>query len=64
MTGGIDEWKIINELNIGDKASFTKTILVTNVVDYAGITGDFNPAHINNTYAKDTIFGGKFFNVG
>lgn len=49
--------KTINELSIGEKASFSKTITETDVVNYAGITGDFNPAHINDSYAKDTIFG-------
>ena len=49
--------KTINELKIGDKASFSKTITETDVVNYAGITGDFNPAHVNDTYAKETIFG-------
>jgi 3-hydroxybutyryl-CoA dehydratase len=51
--------RTINELKIGDKASFSKTITETDVVNYAGITGDFNPAHINDSYAKDTIFGGR-----
>jgi 3-hydroxybutyryl-CoA dehydratase len=51
--------KSIDELNIGDKASFSKTITETDVVNYAGITGDFNPAHINEAYAKETIFGGR-----
>jgi|SRR6056297_1745620 len=51
--------RTINDLKIGDKASFSKTITETDVVNYAGITGDFNPAHINDSYAKDTIFGGR-----
>lgn len=51
--------RTINELKIGDKASFSKTITETDIVNYAGITGDFNPAHINDSYAKDTIFGGR-----
>lgn len=41
---------------IGQKASFTKTVTESDVVTYAGITGDFNPAHINEEYAKDTFF--------
>ncbi len=48
--------KTINELNVGDHASFTKTISETDVYLYAGITGDFNPAHINETYAQTTAF--------
>ena len=48
--------KTIKELNIGDKASFQKTITETDVYLYAGITGDINPAHINETVAKEGIF--------
>lgn len=49
----------IKELNIGDKASFQKTITETDVYLYAGITGDLNPAHINNIEAEKTIFKGR-----
>jgi 3-hydroxybutyryl-CoA dehydratase len=26
---------------------------------FAGITGDFNPAHVNEAYARDTFFKGR-----
>ncbi|NPV27534.1 MAG: MaoC family dehydratase [Firmicutes bacterium] len=48
--------KTINEIKIGDKASVTKTISETDVYLFAGITGDFNPAHVNSEYAKATPF--------
>lgn len=48
--------KTIEELELGDKASFSKTISETDVYLYAGITGDFNPAHINEDYAQNTAF--------
>ena len=51
--------KSIEEMEIGEKASFTKTITETDVVNYAGVTGDFNPAHINEEYANDTMFEGR-----
>ncbi len=51
--------KTVNELEIGEKASFTKTITETDVYNYAGVTGDFNPAHINESFAKETIFKGR-----
>lgn len=51
MTG-----KTIDELNIGDQASFSKTISETDVYLYAGITGDFNPAHVDEVYAQSTAF--------
>lgn len=51
--------KTIDELKTGDKAHFTKTVSETDIYMYAGITGDFNPAHINEEYAKDTHFKGR-----
>lgn len=44
------------EIHIGDKASFTKTISESDVYQFAGITGDFNPVHINSEYANQTVF--------
>ena len=48
--------KTIQELTIGDSASFEKTITETDVYMYAGITGDNNPAHVNDIVAKQGIF--------
>ena len=51
MTG-----KTIEQIKVGDTAAFSKTVSESDVYLYAGITGDLNPAHINETYAKDTFF--------
>jgi len=51
--------KTINEIKIGDSASFEKTISESDVYSFAGITGDFNPAHINQRYAEKTMFKGR-----
>lgn len=51
MTG-----KTIDQLKIGDSAEFAKTVSETDIYLYAGITGDFNPAHVNESYAKNTFF--------
>jgi 3-hydroxybutyryl-CoA dehydratase len=48
--------KNINQLKVGDTAEFAKTISETDIYLYAGITGDFNPAHVNEEYAKNTFF--------
>ena len=48
--------KTINELNVGDRAEFTKTVSESDVYLYAGVTGDFNPAHINEPHAEKTFF--------
>ena len=47
----------IGEMKIGDSASFTKTISETDIYLYAGISGDFNPAHVNQTEAEKGMFG-------
>ncbi|MFZ3055364.1 MAG: MaoC family dehydratase [Smithella sp.] len=48
--------KSIDELKVGDVAEFAKTVAETDIYLYAGITGDFNPAHVNEAYAKTTFF--------
>ena len=48
--------KTIEELKVGDTAKFSKTISESDVYLFAGITGDLNPAHVNEDYAKDTFF--------
>lgn len=49
----------IEELTVGASASMSKTISETDVYLFAGITGDFNPAHINEAAARETRFGGR-----
>jgi len=42
---------------IGQQAQMTRTISESDVYLFAGITGDLNPAHINEPYARGTRFG-------
>jgi 3-hydroxybutyryl-CoA dehydratase len=46
-----------DEIQLGDSASFEKTISESDVYGFAGIVGDFNPAHVNQRYAAQTRFG-------
>lgn len=48
--------KTYDHLETGDEASFTKTITETDVYLFAGISGDFNPMHVNEAFAKQTPF--------
>jgi 3-hydroxybutyryl-CoA dehydratase len=48
--------KTIDQLNVGDTAEFSKTVSESDIYQFAGITGDFNPAHMNEAYAKKTFF--------
>lgn len=41
---------------IGQEAFFSKTISESDVYMFAGITGDFNPVHIDKVSAEKSIF--------
>ncbi|MCZ8157955.1 MAG: MaoC family dehydratase [Leptospira sp.] len=56
--------KTYEEIQIGDTASFAKTITETDVYLFAGISGDFNPLHTDEEYAKTTIFGTRIAHGG
>lgn len=43
------------EYKIGDKAEFSKTVSESDVYLFAGITGDMNPIHINETEAATSF---------
>lgn len=51
MTG-----KTYDQIKIGDSASFGKTVTESDIYMYAGVTGDLNPAHVNEAYARGTFF--------
>ncbi len=46
-------------LQVGQSAEFAKTVTESDVVLFAGITGDFNPAHVNEVEASKSRFGGR-----
>jgi 3-hydroxybutyryl-CoA dehydratase len=46
------------QLKLGDHASLSKTISPEDVAEFARITLDTNPLHLNEEYAKQTRFGG------
>ncbi len=48
--------KTIEQIGLNETAEFSKTISESDVYLYAGVTGDFNPAHINEEYARETFF--------
>ena len=48
--------KSIDSIAVGDRAYFAKTISETDVYQFASVTCDFNPAHINEAYAENTFF--------
>lgn len=51
--------RTIDEIKMGDKGFVQKTVSETDVYLFAGITGDLNPAHINQVEAEKTMFKGR-----
>jgi acyl dehydratase len=47
-----EDWKIGEEFETG-----SRTISETDIVIYAGLSGDFNPLHVNEEFAKKSVFG-------
>jgi 3-hydroxybutyryl-CoA dehydratase len=47
------------DLEVGMTASFSKTITEADIVMFSGVSGDTNPVHINDEYAKTTMFKGR-----
>ncbi|MDR2838151.1 MAG: MaoC family dehydratase [Azonexus sp.] len=49
----------IHDLTPGMSASIAKTVTEADIILFAGVSTDFNPAHIDEEYAKTTMFGGR-----
>ncbi|MFZ5754922.1 MAG: MaoC family dehydratase [Bacillota bacterium] len=49
--------RTFSELKIGMKESMTKKITKELIGKFAEITDDYNPVHVDEEYAKDTMFG-------
>jgi acyl dehydratase len=49
-----EEWEIGAEFE-----SPARTVTEADIVQFAGLSGDYNPLHVNEEYCKTTIFGGR-----
>jgi acyl dehydratase len=49
-----EEWEIGAEFE-----SPARTVTEADIVAFAGLSGDYNPLHINEEYCRTTIFGGR-----
>ena len=47
----------IARLSVGDRASMTRAFTQADVEAFARVSGDQNPAHLDEDYAKGTMFG-------
>lgn len=48
-----------NELRVGDVFESAMTLTETHIVLGAGLFGDFNPLHVNESFGKQTRFGSR-----
>ncbi len=51
--------KYIDEINEGMTAVFSKTVTEADIVLFAGVSGDTNPVHLDEDYARPTMFKGR-----
>jgi 3-hydroxybutyryl-CoA dehydratase len=47
------------DLSVGMSARYSRTVTEADLVLFAGISGDSNPVHMNETYAMTTPFKGR-----
>jgi 3-hydroxybutyryl-CoA dehydratase len=46
----------LEDLDVGMSATYAKTVSEADIVLFAGISGDSNPVHVDDDYARDTMF--------
>ncbi len=49
----------IEDLTIGQAATYTRTVMESDVQQFGAVSGDLNPLHFDDEYAKTTIFRGR-----
>ncbi len=49
----------LEDLTVGMTASYGRTVTEADVVLFSGISGDTNPVHLNEEFAKETLFQGR-----
>ena len=55
---------IETHLEVGETAEFAKTIGETDLLLFCGISGDFDPIHVNEEFARTTAFGRRIAHGG
>ncbi len=51
--------KSFDELEVGMTVSIEHQVSEQDVIDFARVSGDHNPLHMDEEYAKETVFGGR-----
>ena len=52
----MSEGYFIEDLKVGQSASFGKTVSEADIVLFAGVSGDTNPVHLDQSFAEKTPF--------
>lgn len=50
---------VIEDLAIGTMRSLSKVVTDSDIEMFAAVSTDHNPVHLDDDYARDTIFGGR-----
>ena len=53
----------IEDLCVGMSAVYARTVTETDIVLFAGISGDNNPVHMNEVYAQSTVFKSRIVHI-
>jgi 3-hydroxybutyryl-CoA dehydratase len=59
MNPDTNKGKTFEELAVGMTYSIQKTVSERDIEDFARVSGDYNPLHMDEDYAKLTQFGGR-----
>ena len=49
----------LEDLSVGMSASFSKTLTDADIILFSGVSGDTNPVHLDEEYARGTMFRGR-----
>jgi 3-hydroxybutyryl-CoA dehydratase len=49
----------IDQLQVGQRATFTKLVTQADIDDFARVTGDDNPIHLDEAWAATSVFKGR-----
>ncbi|MCL1889306.1 MAG: MaoC family dehydratase [Desulfovibrionaceae bacterium] len=51
--------KTYDEIQVGDRAGFSKTVTESDIHSFSAMTADFNPIHVDEVYATTSSLGKK-----
>ena len=51
--------KFIEDFSVGMESTTEKTVTIEDIKRFAEVSGDFNPVHLDEEFAKKTIFKGR-----